>query len=274
MVTDFSDDGIATCQAVLLEVFTILGSYRDAMILVGGWVPSLLFPEKRHLGSLDIDIAVDETKITEDQYATILDLLKARGYRPGKEPNQFERVVHLPGKEPRVVRIDLLAAEYGGSGKSHRHQTIQQLKARKARGADLAFDSSSTQVLTGALPDGGENSISIRVARLVPFLVMKGMAIYDRMKEKDAYDIYFCVKHCDGGPQALVKDFESWTMHQLVKEGLGKIRAKFDTVDAVGPTWAARILESQGEDFEQIRRDAFEQVKVLLDGLGIQAWEG
>ena len=34
---------------------------------------------------------------------------------------------------------------------------------------------------------------AIRVASIVPFLVMKGMALADRLKEKDAYDIVFCV---------------------------------------------------------------------------------
>jgi hypothetical protein len=40
---------------------------------------------------------------------------------------------------------------------------------------------------------GGKNSAIVRVASIVPFLVIKGMALYDRLKEKDAWDIYFCL---------------------------------------------------------------------------------
>ena len=35
--------------------------------------------------------------------------------------------------------------------------------------------------------------MACRVAAIVPWLVMKGMALADRLKEKDAYDVYCCV---------------------------------------------------------------------------------
>ncbi len=80
------------------------------------------------------------------------------------------------------VEIDLMAGEYGGAGKGHRTQKVQDVRARKARGCDLAFDSSITVTLVGELPDGGKDKVSFKVARIVPFLVMKGMAMYERMK--------------------------------------------------------------------------------------------
>lgn len=41
-------------------------------------------------------------------------------------------------------------------------------------------------LIEGTLPDGGHDAVSIRVASIVPFFVMKGMALHDRLKEKDA----------------------------------------------------------------------------------------
>jgi hypothetical protein len=38
----------------------------------------------------------------------------------------------------------------------------------------------------------------------VPFFVMKGMALHDRLKEKDAWDIYYCTKNYTGGIDKLV----------------------------------------------------------------------
>jgi hypothetical protein len=91
MVTnqDYPKDQVAACQAVLLEVLTVLGAYREAIVLVGGWVPALMFPGAGHIGSLDIDLALDENRISEDQYATILECLQRAGYRPGPMPNQL-----------------------------------------------------------------------------------------------------------------------------------------------------------------------------------------
>ena len=59
-------------KAVLLEVATTLRAYRDALVLIGGWVPYLLLQKHRllekpfdHVGSIDIDLAVDSEKIEE-----------------------------------------------------------------------------------------------------------------------------------------------------------------------------------------------------------------
>jgi len=56
--------------SVYLELMTILGAYRDALVLVGGWVPHFLLevfgdPDRafHHVGSLDIDLAVDHRQV-------------------------------------------------------------------------------------------------------------------------------------------------------------------------------------------------------------------
>lgn len=45
-------------RAVLLEVLNAIGAMRDELVIVGGWVPDLLYPESNHIGSSDIDMAV------------------------------------------------------------------------------------------------------------------------------------------------------------------------------------------------------------------------
>ncbi|GAH75557.1 unnamed protein product, partial [marine sediment metagenome] len=42
----------------------------------------------------------------------------------------------IPVKDGRniTVEVDLLAGEYGGTGKAHRTQSVQDVRARKARG--------------------------------------------------------------------------------------------------------------------------------------------
>lgn len=274
MVTlhDYPDDAVAAARAVLLEVLTVLGAYRDAMVLVGGWVPPLTFPDAGHVGSLDIDLALDEEHISESQYDSILECLRNTGYRAGSKPNQFERDVVVSGGQTITVRLDLLSAEYGGTGSNRRHQQIQDIKARKARGADLAFQHSKTLTVSGTLPEGGTNSLTVRVAEIVPFLVMKGMALYDRLKQKDAYDIHFCLQQYPGGTLELVKAFQPWIANGLVVEGLGKIRAKFASMDSIGPVWSAQFVEAEGEEFEIVRRDAFERVQTLLDALSVPVW--
>ena len=113
--------------------------------------------------------------------------------------------------------------------------------------------------------------MSFKVAGIVPFLVMKGMAMYDRMKEKDAYDIYYCVEHFPGGTNKLAAEFSSFSKNKLVREGLGKIRGKFASVKHVGTTWVADFLEiAEEEDREIVMRRAYEKVNELLDTLNVK----
>jgi len=186
--TDYTDDVVAAAHSVLLEVTRLLGEYRDDIVVVGGWVPELLLPggPMRHVGSIDVDLALNHRTLQEPGYKTILDLLLSRGYIQGSQPFIFKRTVPM-GARDIVVQVDLLAGEYEGTGKSHRTQEVQDIRARKARGCDLAFDMYTEVTIRGELPTGGKDSAIVRVACIVPFLVMKGMVLHDRLKEKDAW---------------------------------------------------------------------------------------
>ena len=152
---------------------------------------------------------------------------------------------------------------------------VQDVRARKVRGCDLAFDAAVTVTLEGELPDGGRDKVAFKVAGIVPFLVMKGMAMYDRMKEKDAYDIFYCVEHYPGGTDKFAVEFSPFLNNKLVLEGLGKIRSKFASVEHIGPSWVADFLEvNETEDREIVMRRAYENVNELLNMLGISSWEG
>lgn len=274
MVTkiDYEAHTVHAARAVLLELTHLLGAYRDDIVLVGGWVPELLLPSKEfpHVGSTDIDLALDHRNLPAEGYATILKLLRNRGYEQGTQPFIFFRKLIFEGREI-TVQVDFLAGEYEGVGKKHRHQKVQDVHARKARGCDLAFEHPVEIQLRGELPGGGQDTATIRVASIVPFIIMKGMALADRMKEKDAWDIYYCLRHYPGGLDMLIKAFVPFMAHGLVKEGLAKIAEKFASERHVGPKFIADFDEIvDAEERAQVQRDAFERVDHLLKKLGIR----
>lgn len=273
MVTraDYSAEAAAAARSVLIELVHLLGSYRDKLVLVGGWIPQLLFshPVSPHTGSLDIDLALDHRQLTDEGYRSIRELLLSRGYRQGKQSFTFERPVMVRGREI-VVEIDLLAGEYGGTGRGHRHQRVQDLLVRKARGVDLALEMTAEIEVHGELPDGGKDSVSVRIASIVPFLVMKSIALSERLKEKDAWDIWFCLRNYPGGVDALAEIFKPHLAHGLVREGLLRLAEKFASTDHVGPTMVANFeMAQEREQRASIQRDAFERVDYLLKQLGI-----
>lgn len=274
MVTkiDYEARAVQAARSVLLEIMHLLGAYYDKMVLIGGWVPELLLASEEipHVGSTDIDLALDHRKIDAEEYETILKLLKSRGYEQGEQPFIFFRKCTVEG-QAITVQVDFLAGEYEGTGKKHRHQKIQDLRARKARGCDLAFEQPVEIKMDGALPNGGKDSVTVRVAAIVPFIVMKGMALSDRMKEKDAWDIYYCLKNYPGGLEALTDAFKPFMAHGLVKEGLKKISGKFASEKHVGPKFVADFEEIRDdEERALLQRDAFERVRFLLTKLGVR----
>ena len=77
------------------------------------------------------------------------------------------------------------------SSKSKRKQQkkVQDMLAHKGRGTDLVFDSFYTDEIPGKLPNRAELQVRINVANEVAIFAMKGIAIGQRTKAKDYYDL-------------------------------------------------------------------------------------
>jgi predicted nucleotidyltransferase len=272
MVTqrDYSEQLVQAARSVLVELVHLLGEYWENIVLVGGWVPELLFegPESPHTGSIDVDLALNHGKLRDEGYRSIQELLTGRGYVQGKQPFIFNRTVIIEGNEV-AVEVDLLSGEYEGTAKSHRHQRVQEGLARKTRGCDLVFDNPVVVTVEGELPGGGRDTVTVQVASIVPFLVMKGMALDERLKEKDAWDIYYCLQNYPAGLDPLIGEFEPYLEHGLVREGLEKIAKHFASEKHVGPRFVADFEEiAEAEEREIRERDAYEKVSYMLGKLG------
>jgi hypothetical protein len=276
MVTrkDYTADGVEAARRVMIELAHLLGEYLDRIVMVGGWVPELLFPsrDRSHIGSMDVDLALDHRHLDEEDYRSIQEMLLGRDYRQGRQPFIFLRDVPV-GDRIVTVEVDLLAGEYEGTGKSHRHQRVQGgLHVRKARGCDIAFHDPAEVVVEGELPGGGKDSVKVQVASIVSFLVMKGMALAGRLKEKDAYDIYYCLQNYPGGLDKLVGELKARLGHALVREGLAKIAEHFASPCHVGPKAVADFEGiTDTEEREMVQRDAYERIRYVHERLEIGA---
>ena len=98
MVTrhDYNKEMVKAAYSVLLELAHVLGEYREGIAIVGGWVPGLLIPEDvaDHVGSMDVDLALDHKLLQEAGYETIRQRLESHGYRQDQnQPFIFYRDV-------------------------------------------------------------------------------------------------------------------------------------------------------------------------------------
>ncbi len=273
MVTkrDYTAEAVEAAKAVLLEIPLILGEYYDHIVLVGGWIPALLSPatSEPHTGSIDVDLALDHTQLQEEGYKTILKLLLKNGYRQGTQSFIFMREVKI-GDRFYQVEVDLLAGEYQGTSPRHRHQTVQDVMARKARGCDLSFSMNQEVTIEGRLPNGALIKRSLKIATIVPFIVMKGYAISSRIKEKDVYDIYYCLVNYPGGIDSIAAAFRPHLSNCLVTRALTNIAEHFSSVEHLGPRQVADFYDIPPSEEREIRiRDAYERVHYFLMRLGV-----
>jgi len=259
------DNEVQASREVLLEVMTVLGSEIDKMVVVGGWVPELLYPDCGHIGSLDVDVALDGRKIQPTAYDSIRQRLMAAGYTQQQGmPNVFYR--DLEGRSI-VVKVDFITGE-GDVPASEVSQTlIQEMSVGKLKGTDLALDHTIEIEVEGPLPSGAKNKISVRIATVAAFICMKAFALNERKKEKDAYDIHFCLLHCEGGPQELAKAFIPLLGEPLVADAIEILKNKFSSIEMVGPQWAGQIAAEYGDDSETAARDAYERMSLLLSSI-------
>jgi hypothetical protein len=271
--SDFGTKEVEAAKSVMIELIHLLGEFKDSMVLVGGSVPPLLYPESasEYVGTLDVDLALNHQVIDDSSYNTIRKLLLKREYYENEDqPFMFYRDVPVSDDETIIVKVDFLSGEYGGTAKSHRTQQIQDIRARKARGSDLVFEQFKEVEIEGELPGGGKDKVSFKISAIVPFIVMKGMAVAGRIKEKDSWDIYYCLTHHPGEIDSLVEEFKPFIKNKLVLEGLNKIAEKFESTDHIGPKHVVTFMEiSEKDEQMRIRRDVYERVNFLLKNLGI-----
>jgi hypothetical protein len=257
---------VDACRGVLIEVLTVLAKDLDKLVVVGGWVPELAFPNKGHIGSLDVDLALDARKLQPKAYESIRKKLMEAGYQQSMEvTNRFYRSIT---GTPIQVKVDLITGEFPEFLAPGTHHHIQELTVWKARGVDLAFDFQQDVVVEGILPNGGHNKVIAKMPIIAAYLCIKSITLMERMKEKDAYDICFCIENYPGGHKILAEEFRSKTDNKLIVEGIGILREKFGRLDSIGPVWAAQTAVGTTADavfeMEMAQRRAYELVNALL----------
>ena len=277
--SDYDDRGVQAAHSVLVELGQILGPYRESVVIVGGMVPYLLYPQviPGHIGTLDIDLNLDPDNLDDGQYAQLIEILEGHGYERNVDPLkpfQLRRTVDLrDGGGPVPVLVDLLMPRTARPS-ANRPPLVMGLRVQGVDGGEIALTNPVRLPIDGAMPDGRQNSVSLLVASIPALLVMKGYALDGRDKQKDAYDIYFSVRNYAGGPVALANECAPLLHEPIARKGFMKISAKFRSDRDYGPQSVVQFFGG-GADFdgmsaEQLGVDAFRQVRAWLDALGLE----
>lgn len=253
---------------ILGEIVNLLNEYADDILLIGGWVPSLLFEGKEHIGSIDVDLLLNQVKIENtDKYENIRKILIKSGYV--KSPNhyfKYVKTVEIQGQQ-YDVDVDFLCGKYGGKdGKESKH--VDGIKALKTSGGNFAFEVPSKDIrIEYERTDGAKDFSHINVVSIVPYFVLKTNAL-GRGKAKDAYDIYFCISNYNGSIDDLVNEFLPYKEHALIKDMCKKLSEKFYSINHAGPNDIVNFLsENNEEERARIKQDAYQKINYLINKL-------
>lgn len=275
---DYDDRTTTAVKTVLVEIGQILGSFRGKFAVIGGAVPWLLLnnADMPHVGTLDLDLGLDAEALGDGEYAMLVEALMGHGYQQREELRRFQLVRQVPasdGGAPINVVVDFLMPRDADIAKNV-PPLIENFAVQRADGADLATHFYEMVALSGTMPAGGTNRVEIAVCSIPALLAMKGYAIEHRHKQKDAYDIYYCVRNYPGGVQALADACRSVLEQKSGHTGYHFIAEKFETQESYGPT-CVRLFVQETEVLgertpEQWQQDAFGQVDAWLRALGLR----
>ena len=267
-------------ERALVTLIGDLGPWSERIVLVGGLAPryivgSLPKGASPHAGTTDVDVAIGlAVEDSFETYATLQANLKRSGFELGQPSYQWSRQV-----DGASVSVDFLCeTDHVPSGKiySPKQGTGSKFSAFNAPGANLAIqDFVEVDVEAKRLDGGGLSTVSVRVAGVLAYLVLKVLAFQHRHKNKDAYDlVYTLVNFPDGGPHAagLVAAKSPVREELQVVGALQLLAGRFRSVEQDGPSAYSNFLAypDDADRKAQLRNEAVVAVGQFLSAAGIK----
>jgi hypothetical protein len=272
----YSDYDAATtdrCERTLVTLLGDIGPWREHIYLAGGLAPRYIvgrLPEgaRPHVGTTDVDLviglALDEAPET---YRTLENNLKKSSF---KDQSSFRWMRKVEGV---IVVVEFLCetdvVEPGRIFKPKGEGTGSGLGAFNVRGAQLLTRDFLEREIEGErLGDGGLSRVTLRVANILPYVVLKILAFQDRHENKDAYDLAFCLFNYGDGPgdAGRVASTSSIAGEPIVAEALDLLGKRFGSVDQDGPAAYAGFLAEPGDEEgpARLRQEAVAVVREFL----------
>lgn len=260
-------------KSALMEVLRALSSYSDYFVLGGGWAPYYIierFSQKtqfQHCGSIDIDLIMDPKLRGTSRYETIVKILAKRGYSQHVEDNRrflykFDKTIVSPvDGQSYDVSLDFIT-------EPPETKLQEDLVAAGIRGCSIGLDHYFIHSVRGILPGNGEAAVEAKILDVLGCLVAKGLAMKERFKEKDSYDVYAVVTCYKNGPRDVAKEFRGYATDSIVREALENIQEQFASEAAEGPYSVARFMYPGDLSMQsRVRIDSFMRLSEFLNSL-------
>lgn len=246
-------------RSTCLYVATKLGDLIDDVVVIGGLVPSLLIDQQAmnssddlHVGTLDLDVGLALGVFDERRYAALTDRLRQAGFSPDQnDQGQFTRQRWKIDGDVRVTVDFLIAPSLPGDKPGTLRNIEKDFAAIIAPGLHLAFADRERVRLKGHTLFGEAATRDIWVAGPGAFLILKALAFRLRGENKDAYDLFYLLRHLVAGLADIVRRLGPHANDPVAREALAMLREDFAEIDSVGPKRVAEFLMGTSDDILQ-----------------------
>jgi len=266
------------CERGLVTVIGNAGFWARHMYLVGGLAARYLTtpsetPSTAHVGSRDVDLAVVIARDAADaDYETLAKNLRDGGFvQAPKADDPAFRWRHTTGGHDIVVEFlgesddvepGRIFKPRAGSGSVFQVANIPGVRL-------LPSDHDVIEVTAERLGIGGWSTVKVKLAGLLPYVVLKERAYRDRHHAKDVYDLVYALRHQpDGAPGSGKRMAQSAVAQDpLVLEAIDELAERFGEASNDGPTDYAAFMEVTGNP-EEAARFRNEAVAVVTTAIG------
>lgn len=262
----YNDRQVDAAHRVLVDIGQVLADFRDCLVVVGGWVPDLLLQdaEEPHVGSIDVDLALDAAKLNDGRYAEMVKLLMDTGrYKKGNKDFQLVADVDLKDGSTAVqVEVEFLAPKQVKL-KKHKPKLLEGFRVLQVEAASEAFRDPEEIKVCGPNVRAVNNTVQLRVASLADWLTMKAHAIGGRDKPKDSYDFCYGLENC--GIDEVAAVWKQRAKEKNVFRAIEIMKEKFVAVDAFGPQQVVEFHSAPDIETQAMHaRRAYEVVQKFL----------
>lgn len=273
--SDYDDTTTARCERALVTLLGEIGPWSNRIYLAGGLAPKYIvgtLPEgaRPHVGTTDVDLVIALTVADEspEAYRTLENNLRKAEFHDDSSFQWSRKVdgvtvtVEFLCETDKVEPGRIFKPKQGtGSGLGAFNVPGAQLVARDYTHVDIAAD---------RLDDGGRSKVTVRVAGLLSYTILKTLVFQDRHENKDAYDLIFCLLNYGDGPEDAARAAQRSPIRDdpQVIDGLRLLAERFETANHDGPHAYSAFLDDGDPDAAARRRqEAVAVVRDFLDTL-------
>lgn len=230
----------ARAERALCTLAAHIADDEVPLIVLGGLMPEILTRGRetgpQHLGTSDVDLLLVAHLEHAEGFARIEAALEAAGFRAGRGDNGWRWRGSVDGFP---VKLEFLCDLYTEPEGIVALSGCRTLRANNLRGTGYVEADWTVRELTADVPGLGLTTVHVRFAGLAGYLLTKCVAVRQRGKDKDHYDLAFVLIHNRaGGPAAAAQQLLAGRLADrlpALRSTFLEVRERFYSVTSPGP---------------------------------------